>query len=76
MVCVDVSGKSFDRMSCMRRSLVLRQPPSRKRRTRRQRRNTIATTDPKEIHQAARYYLKRIFRFRSSALVLGSGICY
>ncbi|KAL1509390.1 hypothetical protein ABEB36_004141 [Hypothenemus hampei] len=63
VVAVDVSGKSFDRMSLQRRSLTTGELPSRTeadtirrrgrtRRPRNRRRNTLAGTDQKEIQSA------------------------
>lgn len=62
-----MSGKSFDRMSIHRRSLMhadsggktadggdasMKRPRTRNRRPRSRRRNTLAGTDQKEIHNA------------------------
>ncbi|KAL3277054.1 hypothetical protein HHI36_012415 [Cryptolaemus montrouzieri] len=61
IVTVDISGRSFDRMSIQRRSLVNGEVPSRdgdsdkkkkSRRPRSKRRNTLAGTDQKEIQNA------------------------
>ncbi|XP_018561614.2 uncharacterized protein LOC108903802 isoform X1 [Anoplophora glabripennis] len=66
IVAVDVSGRSFDRMSIQRRSLMhvdpgdktvdgvasMKRSKTRNRRPRSRRRNTLAGTDQKEIHDA------------------------
>lgn len=61
IVAVDISGKAFDRMSGMRRSMINMEIASdgaggrrrgRSRRHREKRRNTIAGTSQKEIQQA------------------------
>lgn len=65
IVAVDVSGRSFDRMSIQRRSLIhgdlsgktpddvsMKRSRTRNRRPRSRRRNTLAGTDQKEIHDA------------------------
>lgn len=65
-MAVDVSGRSFDRMSIQRRSLMhgdlggktpdgdvgAKRSRTRNRRPRSRRRNTLAGTDQKEIHDA------------------------
>nr|CAD7573814.1 unnamed protein product [Timema californicum] len=61
VVPVDISGRAFDRMSLLRRSLIhvevdesgaVRRRGGRGRKTRGKRRNTIAGTDQKELRQA------------------------